>query len=294
MSGETTRVQPKRTCKSSTVIADIGLDEEEYQIPPICEECGHRFANETQLLRHMFVHDGKKRRGRKRKFPGIPRNLPEKRFKCDICESSFILEKTLRMHLTSHECEKFSCETCREEFPTLGCLQKHNLLKHTAGRHPWKDNPKPKTIDENRNRCQKKIELVDSPEKNEMYIPGLTKKLSDDDVKAIREKALMHIDHEMFPCEHCGAFFTHKGNYERHVLAHDFTQKVKRRPKYVKRIRTLEAGSVKNQLLIDEETEDSVEDESSKFLRIEPLLECELQENDGANDFTFTQKSKDV
>ena len=77
-------------------------------------DCNRRFPNKRWLERHVRVHNG------------------EKPFKCDVCQSQFLLSHHLKNHMRLHTGEKpFKCLLCGGEYSQYGNLQCH-MRMHTG------------------------------------------------------------------------------------------------------------------------------------------------------------------
>ncbi|XP_074542173.1 uncharacterized protein LOC141802536 [Halichoeres trimaculatus] len=80
-----------------------------------CSICAKTFKRKSALIRHTFVHTGKK------PFP------------CTVCDSSFYQRQQLKLHMRVHKREKpFSCPICDKKFLSQKFLEKHSVV-HRKG-----------------------------------------------------------------------------------------------------------------------------------------------------------------
>ncbi|CAL8097952.1 unnamed protein product [Orchesella dallaii] len=85
-----------------------------------CDECPASFRNRNALLNHTrCVH------------------LKERRYKCNICSSTFGEARTLKSHIKSHLNEKhYQCDKCKKRFSSKQGLDFHRRQHATRGNYP--------------------------------------------------------------------------------------------------------------------------------------------------------------
>lgn len=78
-----------------------------------CVHCNKTFVSDKRLRMHLKIH-GKL-----------------KPFKCNICNSSFLLKKYLLTHMLRHGKKQFKCAICKNMFRRQDLLQRHMRLHQT-------------------------------------------------------------------------------------------------------------------------------------------------------------------
>ena len=82
--------------------------------PPLCEQCGKTFSNQTAFKKHILTHTG------------------EKQYHCEQCGRPFSCQSSLKRHMVTHTGEKpHKCEQCGKTFSHRFTLKTH-LLIHTG------------------------------------------------------------------------------------------------------------------------------------------------------------------
>ncbi|XP_013188876.1 zinc finger protein 83-like isoform X1 [Amyelois transitella] len=89
----------------------------------ICLHCNKTFASDKRLRLHLQIH----------------RKL--KSFKCDLCNSSFLMKKYLTSHMLKHGDRQFTCSICNYTFKRQDLLQRHMRLHQTKNqlKCPFRD-----------------------------------------------------------------------------------------------------------------------------------------------------------
>ena len=130
----------------------------------------------------------------------------ETKYKCEICNSSFTLQRLLNRHMKTHSFYKrYHCQFCTKGFNDTFDLKRH-IRTHT-GIKPFKCS-----------RCDKSFTQRCSLEAHLTRVHGVVHKFG------FRERRS-----KMFVCEDCGSTFTENSDFMKHV--HEFhpeTEKVMR------------------------------------------------------------------
>ena len=130
----------------------------------------------------------------------------EAKYKCEICNSSFTLQRLLNRHMKTHSFYKrYHCQFCTKGFNDTFDLKRH-IRTHT-GIKPFKCS-----------RCDKSFTQRCSLEAHLTRVHGVVHKFG------FRERRS-----KMFVCEDCGSTFTENSDFMKHV--HEFhpeTEKIMR------------------------------------------------------------------
>ncbi|XP_058058629.1 oocyte zinc finger protein XlCOF6-like [Anopheles bellator] len=74
-----------------------------------CDECGRRFARQSELQRHRRIY-----------------HTTDHPYRCEPCNKIFLSRQSYREHMDSHEnVRRFECETCDRKF-----VRRRNLINH--------------------------------------------------------------------------------------------------------------------------------------------------------------------
>lgn len=88
----------------------------------VCDSCGKRFGNFSQIREHMNVHA----------------NIPPQMYQCDVCSAMFNKKFSLRIHLSRHRAEDFlhtepmQCKHCDKKFAFFDKFTKHVASHETV------------------------------------------------------------------------------------------------------------------------------------------------------------------
>nr|XP_014092403.1 zinc finger protein 320 [Bactrocera oleae]XP_036234317.1 zinc finger protein 320 [Bactrocera oleae] len=131
-----------------------------------CKECNKSFRNKESLSGHIRqLHDDNK--------------LP---YTCEVCQKSYVLKSTLKLHMQKHFDKKYACQYCDKRFQRNYTLKLH-LKKHT---------------------------------KTDCYICGICLRKFSDNAVLLRHVKL-HQDVVKFQCRDCEATIIRKDNMLRHI-----------------------------------------------------------------------------
>lgn len=130
----------------------------------------------------------------------------ETKYKCEICNSSFTLQRLLNRHMKTHSFYKrYHCQFCTKGFNDTFDLKRH-IRTHT-GIKPFKCS-----------RCDKSFTQRCSLEAHLTRVHGVVHKFG------FRERRS-----KMFVCEDCGSTFTENSDFMKHVHEyHPETEKIMR------------------------------------------------------------------
>ena len=161
-----------------------------------CDFDGKVFETRARLRNHMVYHQPKVNcefcqievlpTALQRHITNIHKN--ERKFQCQICQKSFKLDYSLKLHIQNHN-KTFECQTCSRKFPTQGILKKHVKDNH--------ENPKSFGCD----ICGKKFYLKSTLYRN----------------KKIHDKNRL----KPYKCQRCGYSTDSKRNFKLHKKGHE-------------------------------------------------------------------------
>jgi KRAB domain-containing zinc finger protein len=80
----------------------------------VCDACGHRAVNESQLKLHKFMH------------------VTDRPFQCQLCPATFKLNQHLRGHQKVHRPAQFTCYLCERKFRTYDNIRLHMGIHSNA------------------------------------------------------------------------------------------------------------------------------------------------------------------
>ena len=106
-----------------------------------CDVCGKAFKRKSELKSHMQLHSGIKRSCDECNFVTTSRealryhvrrmHLQDFRYKCDVCEKSFMSNSELKDHKNRHLGTKsFICEICGKGYLQKSSLSAHKRIVH--------------------------------------------------------------------------------------------------------------------------------------------------------------------
>ena len=110
-----------------------------------CSQCNKRFLKSFRLRQHIKHHKGAYKCSECNKVFILQSNLnkhkhktgmhTKKNFLCHLCNTSFLFEYSLKIHLRSHSGEKpFHCSKCEKSFGAKGYLNSHVKMVHSEHR----------------------------------------------------------------------------------------------------------------------------------------------------------------
>ncbi|XP_050317105.1 zinc finger protein 888 [Bactrocera neohumeralis] len=158
-----------------------------------CAECNKSFSNRIVLQKHERLHrapsiqctECSKLFRNRESLSGHTRQLHggnELPYTCEVCQKSYSLKSTLKLHMQKHFDKKYACEYCDKRFQRNYTLKLH-LKKHT---------------------------------KTDCYICGICLRKFSDNAVLLRHVKL-HQDVVKFRCRECNATIIRKDNMLRHI-----------------------------------------------------------------------------
>ena len=90
----------------------------------VCEHCGEKFYDQSELKNHLFRHTG------------------ERQFVCSLCGKAYADKKGLLRHKEKHLGKKYECDLCGKEFTQSGSARRHKVTAHGVTLPPSKTNQK--------------------------------------------------------------------------------------------------------------------------------------------------------
>ncbi|XP_037547609.1 gastrula zinc finger protein XlCGF57.1 [Nematolebias whitei] len=162
----------------------------------ICDICGQKFNQRTNLSTHRRVHTG------------------ERPYKCDVCGKRFTQRGNLRNHRRIHTGEKpFICDFCGERFRNQGILQAH-MKVHTG--------EKPFACDVCGRKFSRKVHFNTHMRVHTGERPfgcGICGKEFSHKTH-FQEHIRVHTGEKPFSCGACGKRFRLQCNLKRHIRVH--------------------------------------------------------------------------
>ncbi|KAK8202180.1 hypothetical protein M8818_005706 [Zalaria obscura] len=122
-------------------------------VEAVCEHCRQTFTNKESLWHHLrnicphrrvaqTLHECTAcKRGYKSQLSLERHKCPGREIKCDVCDATFLSEKSLARHSELHDPERpHACHLCANRYIQLMHLRRHQLAQHKIDSPRWKKN----------------------------------------------------------------------------------------------------------------------------------------------------------
>ncbi|KAG1929710.1 gastrula zinc finger protein XlCGF8.2DB-like [Pimephales promelas] len=215
-----------------------------------CSECGKSFVNESDLNKHMMIHNGEKpytcsQCGKSFRYKGqlndhlrihtgekpftcsqcgksfgrknslnihLHYHSGVRSFSCDQCDKTFVLESSLRRHLKVHSAVKpHFCSVCGKSFSQLVSLKLHERI-HTGVR-PYVCCGKTCTSSSHL-KSHERVHTGEKPYKRSHCGKSFTRS------GHLKVHERVHTGEKLYKCSHCGKRFSRSGHLKDHERIH--------------------------------------------------------------------------
>ncbi|XP_059615539.1 zinc finger protein 883-like [Phlebotomus argentipes] len=213
--------------RSFTLASTMALHKKRTHLgirPHECPKCGWKFAQSSDLTKHMRRHTGD--RPYRCEFCGLAftqlRNLKnhakthtEEPRSCKYCEKVFTIDTSLQAHLRKHEgSEAEPCEVCGVPFTQARDLEHHRRRHHRESR-PHKCSSCDKRFGKKCDMIKhQRIHTGEKPFACSICQKSFTHPTS------LRNHAAVHSGEKPFQCSVCGRAFAFAGNLKVHMRSH--------------------------------------------------------------------------
>uniref|UniRef100_A0A8C7C934 Zinc finger protein 771-like n=1 Tax=Oncorhynchus kisutch TaxID=8019 RepID=A0A8C7C934_ONCKI len=163
--------------------------------PYMCDTCGHCFAMNCSLRRHMKIH------------------MEERQHGCTECSKRFFHKKSLKNHMDTHKGLVFKCDFCGKCVTTKASLKLHRRIHTGEKSHPCKECDK---------AFYRESDLIKHTRTHTGEKPFRCKECARCFVEkgTLTKHMMTHTEEKPHRCNKCGRCFGLKGNLTVHMRTH--------------------------------------------------------------------------